>query len=172
MLKIWNFLIDRIYKKFKSRLFILHCPFHRANNWDFECFNSNSSVNNSILCWKKMFWCFFPLSFKDLLGNIMASKRDLQSYLVKTDNTNRKSSQKVSLIIQSSSNNAVETEIQYVQQEIKKQVANLGKHDDNIPSKIKQEMGSYALFHGNKVAIGRFRNVYTKHPPKRAMVNG
>ena len=63
-------------------------------------------------------------------------------------------------------------EIQYVQQEIKKQVANLGKHDDNIPSKIKQEMGSYALFHGNKVAIGRFRNVYTKHPPKRAMVNG
>ena len=102
----------------------------------------------------------------------MASKRDLQSYLVKTDNTNRKSSQKVSLIIQSSSNNAVEMEIQYVQQEIKKQVANLGKHDDNIPSKIKQEMGSYALFHGNKVAIGRFQNVYTKHPPKRAMVNG
>ena len=65
---------------------------------------------------KEMFSCFFPLSFKKLLGDIMASKRDLQSYFAKTDNTNKETSsnQKVSLIIQSSSNITGETEIQYV----------------------------------------------------------
>ena len=102
----------------------------------------------------------------------MASKRDLRSYFVKTNNTNRKSSQKVFPIIQSFSNNIVEMEIQHVQQKIKKQVANPGKLDDNIPSKIKQEIGSYTLIHGTKVTIYLFRKVYTKHSPKRATVNG
>ena len=89
---------------------------------------------------KEMFWCFSPLSFKDLLGDIMASKRDLQSYFVKTDNTNKETSsnsQKVSLVIQSSSNITGEVELQYVQQKIKKQVAKPAKLYDNIPSKIK-----------------------------------
>ena len=92
---------------------------------------------------KEMFWYFFPLSFKDLLGGIMASKRDLRSYFFKTDNTNKEtssSSQEVSLVIQSSSNITGETEIQYVQQEIKKLVAKPAKHYHNIPSKIKQEL--------------------------------
>ena len=94
------------------------------------------------------------MSFKDLLGDIMASKRDLRSYFVKTDNSNKEtlsSSQKVSLVIQSSSNITGETEIQYVQGEIKKQVAKPAKHYDNIPSNIKQEIGSYALIHGTIV---------------------
>ena len=55
---------------------------------------------------------FFPLSFKNLLGYIMASKRDLRSYFVKTDNTNKEtssSSQKVTPVIQSSSNIPGET---------------------------------------------------------------
>ena len=84
----------------------------------------------------------------------MASKRDLRSYFVKTDNSNKEtlsSSQKVSLVIQSSSNITGETEIQYVQDEIKKQVAKPAKHYDNIPSKMKQEIGSYALIHGTIV---------------------
>ena len=42
-----------------------------------------------ILFWvaQEMLWCFFSLRFKDLLGDIMASKRDLRSYFVKRDNT-------------------------------------------------------------------------------------
>ena len=70
----------------------------------------------------------------------MASKKYLRSYFVKTDNTNKEtssSSQKVYLIIQSSSNITSEMEIQYIQQEIKKQVAKPAKFYDNIPSKIK-----------------------------------
>ena len=70
----------------------------------------------------------------------MASKKYLRSYFVKTDNTNKEtssSSQKVYLIIQSSSNITSEMEIQYIQQEIKKQVAKPAKYYDNIPSKIK-----------------------------------
>ena len=70
----------------------------------------------------------------------MASKKYLRSYFVKTDNTNKEtssSSQKLYLIIQSSSNITSEMEIQYIQQEIKKQVAKPAKYYDNIPSKIK-----------------------------------
>ena len=96
----------------------------------------------------------------------MASKRDLRSYFVKTDYTNKEtssSSQKVSLVTQSSSNITGEKEIQYVQQEIKKQVAKPAKHYDNIPSKIKQEIGSYALIHETKAVIDRFSKVYTKY---------
>ena len=88
-----------------------------------------------------MFRCFFSLSFNDILGDIMASKKGLQSYLVKTDNTNKEtspSSQKVSLIIQSFSKITGETEIQYAQQEIKKQVTKPAKHFNNTPSKTKQ----------------------------------
>ena len=65
------------------------------------------------------------------MGDIMASKRGLRFFFVKTDNTNKEtssSSQKVSLIIQSSSNITSETKIRYVQQEIKKHVAKPAKH--------------------------------------------
>ena len=54
-------------------------------------------------------------------------------------------------------------EIQYVQQEIKKEVSKPAKHCNNIPSKIKQEIGSYALINRTKAAIDRFSKVYTKH---------
>ena len=91
---------------------------------------------------------FFPWSFEDLLGDIMVSKRDLRSYFVNTDNTNKETlsiNQKFSIVIQSSSNITGEMEIQYAQQEIKKRVANPAKHYNNIPSKIKKEVGSYGL---------------------------
>ena len=63
-------------------------------------------------------------------------------------------------------------EIQYVQQEIKKEVSKPAKHCNNIPSKIKQEIGSYALINRTKAAIDRFSKVYTKHSLKRITVNG
>ena len=63
-------------------------------------------------------------------------------------------------------------EIQYVQQEIKEQVAKPAKHYDNIPPKIKQEIGSYALIHGTKAAIDRFSKVYTKYSLRRTTTNG
>ena len=65
-----------------------------------------------------MFWFFFPLSFKDLLFDITALNRELRYYFIKTDDANKETSsgsQKVSLIIQSSSNIAGEMEIQNVQ---------------------------------------------------------
>ena len=105
----------------------------------------------------------------------MASKRVCDLTLSKQITTNKEtssSSQKVSLVIQSASNITEETEIQYLQQEIKKQIAKPAKHYNNIPSKIKQEIGSYALIHGTKAAIGRFSKVYTKYSLKRTTVNG
>ena len=103
----------------------------------------------------------------------MASNRDLRSYFVKTDNTNKETSssnQKGSLVIQSSLN--ITGEIQYVQQEIKKQIAKPAKRYDNIPSKIKQEIGNYALIHGTKAVIDRFLNVYTKYSLTITTING
>ena len=92
-------------------------------------------------------------------GGIMASKRDLRCYFVKTDSNNKEtssSSQKVSLVIQPSSNITGETEIQYAQEEVKKQVPKPAKHYDNIPSKLKQEIWIYALIHGTKAGIDCF----------------
>ena len=89
-----------------------------------------------------------------------------------TNKETSSSSQKVFLVIQSSSNITGEVEIQYVQQEIKKKVAKLAKHYSNIPSKIKQEIGSYPLIHRAKAAIYRFSKVYTKFSLNRTTVNG
>ena len=61
ILKTCKFLFDYNLKKFKSRLFVLHCPFHKAKEWHFECFNSSSNVNNSILCCKRNVSMFFFL---------------------------------------------------------------------------------------------------------------
>ena len=50
---------------------------------------------------KEMFWCVFPLSFKNLLGDIMASKRDYWSCFIKrgkTDKETSSSTQKVPLL--------------------------------------------------------------------------
>ena len=49
---------------------------------------------------------------------------------------------------------------------------NPAEHYGNIPSKIKGEIGSYALIHWTKAAIDCFSKVYTKYSPKRTMVNG
>ena len=40
-----------------------------------------------------------------------------------------------------------------------------------MPSKIKQEIGSYALIHGAKAANARFSKVYTKYSLKRTTFN-
>ena len=71
----------------------------------------------------------------------MASKRDLRSYLAKSDNSKVKSSsqkdkRKASYLIQSASNITGETEIQLVQQKVKKHVAK--SHYENIPLEIRQ----------------------------------
>ena len=65
----------------------------------------------------------------------------------------RECSWKETQIEKKSSNITGETEIQYLQQEIKKQAAKSAKLYDNIPWKIKSEIRSYALIHGTKEAI-------------------
>ena len=47
----------------------------------------------------------------------------------------------------------------------------IAKQYDNIPSKIKIGIGSYALFHETKAAIDRFSKVYTKYSLKRTTVS-
>ena len=105
----------------------------------------------------------------------MASKTDLRSYFKKIDSNNEtsSSSQKAPRLFQSASNIITgEAEIQYVEQEVKKQVAKSTVKYSNVPSKIKEEIGRYALIHGTKSAIDRFSKVYTKYSLKRTTING
>ena len=105
----------------------------------------------------------------------MASKTDLRSYFKKIDSNNEmpSSSQKAPRLFQSASNIITgEAEIHYVEQEVKKQVAKSTGKYSNVPSKIKEEIGRYALIHGTKSAINRFSKVYTKYSLKRRTVNG
>ena len=106
----------------------------------------------------------------------MVSKTDLRSYFKKIDfnkNETSSSSQKAPRLFQSASNIITgEAEIQYVEQEVKKQVAKSTVKYSNVPSKIKEEIGRYVLIHGTKSAIDRFAKVYTKYSLKRTTVNG
>ena len=89
----------------------------------------------------------------------------MQSYITKSNNAKVKSNSqkdkpKASYLIQYISNITGQTEIQLVQQEVKKQVAK--SHYENISLKIKQEMGNYDAIYGNKTAIDCFSRIYAK----------
>ena len=101
----------------------------------------------------------------------MASKTDLRSYFKKIDSNNETSSSSQKLF-QSASNITGEAEIQYVEQEVKKQVAKSTVKYSNVPSKIKEEIGRYALIHGTKSAIDRFSRVYTKYSREQQSMDG
>ena len=83
---------------------------------------------------------------------VMASKTDLRSYFKKVDSDYETltSSQKTQCLLQSASNITDEAEVQYVEKEVKKQVEKSTVKYSNVPSKIKEEIGSYALIHGTK----------------------
>ena len=118
---------------------------------------------------------FSFIFFSQISKAVMASKTDLRSYFKKIDSNNEmsSSSQKAPRLFQSASIIITgEAEIQYVEQEVKKQVAKSTVKYSNVPSKIKGEIGRYALIHGTKSAIDRFSKVYTKYSLKRTTVNG
>ena len=79
-----------------------------------------------ILFYEKKFLIFFHSFFSQISKAVMASKTDLRSYFKKIDSNNETSpsSQKALRLFQSASNIITgEAEIQYVEQEVKKQVA-------------------------------------------------
>ena len=124
---------------------------------------------------KKILDTFSFIFFPQISKAVMASKTDLQSYFKKIDSNNEtsSSSEKAPPFFQSASNIITgESEIQYVEQDIKKQVAKSTVKYSNVPSKIKEEIGRFALIHGTKSAIDPFSKVYTKYPLKRTTVNG
>ena len=105
----------------------------------------------------------------------MASKTDLRSYFEKIDSNNEtsSSSQKAPRLFQSALYIITgEAVIQYVEQEVKKQVAKSTVKYNYFPSKIKEKIGRCALIHGTKSAIDRFSKVYTKYSFKRTTING
>ena len=135
----------------------------------------NSNVFNDSLLRKKLLIFFHSFFFPQLSKAVMASKTDLRSYFKKIDSDNEtsSSSQKAPRPFQSASNIITgEAAIQYVEQEVKKQVAKSTVKYSNVPSKIKEEIGRYALIHGTKSAIDRFPKVFTKYSLKRTTVNG
>ena len=104
----------------------------------------------------------------------MSSKTDLRSYFKKISSpVASSSSQKAPRLFQSASNIITgEADIQYVEQEVKKQAAKSTVKHSNVPSKIKEKIGRYALIHATKSAIDRLSKVYRNYSLKRTTVNG
>ena len=75
----------------------------------------------------------------------------------KKKSRSQKDKPKISYLIQSASNITGETEIQLLQQEVKKPVAK--SHCQNTALKIKQELGNHAAIHGTKAAIDGFLKI-------------
>ena len=140
-----------------------------------ECFHWQIRMFLMILFCEESSWYFFIHFFSQISKAVMASKTDLRPYFKKIDSNNETSpsSQKAPRLFQSVSIIITrEAEIQYVEQEVKKEVVKSTVKYSNVPSKIKEDIGRYALIHGTKSAIDRFSKVRTKYSLKRTTVNG
>ena len=91
------------------------------------------------------------------------------SIVIRLLSSSQKDTSKDSYFIQSASNITSETEIQLVEEEVKKQVA--GSQYEIIPLKIKQTIENYAEIHGTKAAIDRFSEIKANFSLKRTIVN-
>lgn len=89
-----------------------------------------------------LFHCYCSHSYSIVIRLLSSSPEDMP---------------KASYLIQSAANITSETEIQLVEEEVKKQVAE--SQYEIIPLKIKQNVENYAKIPGTKAAIDRFSEI-------------
>ena len=89
-----------------------------------------------------LFHCYCSHSYSIVIRLLSSSQEDMP---------------KASYLIQSAANITSETEIQLVEEEVKKQVAE--SQYEIIPLKIKQNVENYAEIPGTKAAIDRFSEI-------------
>ena len=55
-------------------------------------------------------------------------------------------------------------------EEVKKESAKRQKYQ-NVPQKVRREVGRYVLIHGTKAAVDKYSKIYPKYDVKRTSVN-
>lgn len=56
------------------------------------------------------------------------------------------------------------------EKEVKKESAKRQEHQ-NVPEKVRKEVGKYALIHEKKAAVDKYSKIYPKYDLKRTSVN-
>lgn len=83
----------------------------------------------------------------------MASKKDLRSYFqISNESKNKKNVVSIPEIIVSETNDASQAEVDMAKQQVKKQALQR-KTYQNVPEKVKIEVGRFAAANGTKEAI-------------------
>lgn len=101
----------------------------------------------------------------------MASKKDLRSYFqISNESKNKKNVVSIPEIIVSETNDASQAEVDMAKQQVKKQALQR-KTYQNVPEKVKIEVGRFAAANGTKEAIKRYSKIYPKYNFKRTSVN-
>ena len=57
------------------------------------------------------------------------------------------------------------------EEEMRISVLEKNEYQKNVPDKIKQDVGKYAMIHGTKLAITKFSKIYPKYTFRRTTIN-
>ena len=103
----------------------------------------------------------------------MAKVRDLRDfYKTVTKKNNGKSDDKVPPFLSSASGSVNQAEISIISNETKSCTQpRKNSYNSSVPKRIKNEVGEYALIHGTKSAMEKFRIKYPKYTFIRTSVN-
>ena len=100
----------------------------------------------------------------------MASKRDVRSYFSAKENESKPSRISIPEIIITATDNASQAQVDMAKEEVKKESAKRKKYQ-NVPEKVRQEVGRYALIHGTKATVDKYSKIYPKYDLKRTSIN-
>ena len=100
----------------------------------------------------------------------MASKRDVRSCFSAKGNESKRSRISIPEIVITATDIASQAEVEMSKEEVKKE-STKRKTYQNVPEKVRKEVGRYALIHGTKAAVDKYSKIYPKYDLKRTSVN-
>ena len=100
----------------------------------------------------------------------MASKIDVRPYFSAKENESNFSRISIPDIIITATDNASQAEVDMAKEEVKKERAKRQKYQ-NLPEKVRKDVGRYALIHRTKAAVDKYSKIYPKYDLKRTSVN-
>ena len=92
---------------------------------------------------------------------------------VKTKKKNKENENKrsrISIPKIRATDNVIQAKVDMAKEEVKKESAKRQKHQ-NVPEKVRKEVGKYALIHEKKAAVDKYSKIYPKYDLKRTSLN-
>ena len=84
------------------------------------------------------------------------------------ENENKRS--RISIPKIRATDNVIQAKVDIAKEEVKKESAKRQKHQ-NVPEKVRKEVGKYALIHGAKAAVDKYSKIYPKYDLKHTSLN-